>query len=278
MSISPYHFCREVEKVYCTERLWHAPWSADPGARIGEGTVALSQPQQGLRSAKFRGGYVSEDGHVFPCTHSNTVPYHVVFIINKSKSMQKEDIKPQHPHVSAVQNNRLGCVYESMIRFIRLRKCLGVRKDYMSLVLFDDEAFAPVQLQGLYEQQVMCALKHNPRYGTNFCAALEVAGQVVARGQTSRNACTAPPVIIFLSDGGSGCGDPLAKARELQQRFPSLTIHTIKFGRDMTHQSVLPSMATIGHGQYSESLDDVQLARTFERLATSLRPNFSAFM
>lgn len=192
--------------------------------------------------------------------------------------MGKNDVRPQYPKVSAVQNNRLGCVYESMIRFMRLRRQLGGGRDFMSIVLFDDEATTPVKVTRMHEEQVTCALRHRACRGTNFCSALLAAGQLVQHGQTSRAASNALPVIIFLSDGGSGFGDPLATARELKQRFPALTLHTIKFGRDTTHASVLPAMASIGNGRYTESLNEVQLAQTFACLATSLRPNVSALM
>ena len=58
---------------------------------------------------------------------------------------------------------------------------------------------------------------------------------------------------------------------------PGLILHTIMFGRYPT-VVILEKMARISNGSFQHSLDEVQLARSFENLATSLKPNVAALI
>lgn len=49
------------------------------------------------------------------------------------------------------------------------------------------------------------------------------------------------------------------------------------FGTDPT-VAILEKMARIGIGSIPHSLDEVQLARSFENLATSLKPSVAALL
>ena len=49
------------------------------------------------------------------------------------------------------------------------------------------------------------------------------------------------------------------------------------FGIDPT-MDILEKMAGLGNGSFQHSLDEVQLARSFENIATSLKPNVVALI
>ena len=81
-----------------------------------------------------------------------------------------------------------------------------------------------------------------------------------------------------MSDGGNNDGrDPLQFVNSLKTIEPGMILHTIMFGRDPT-VAILEKMARIGNGSFQHSLDEVQLARSFENLATSLKPNVAALI
>ncbi|KAH9291385.1 hypothetical protein KI387_043423, partial [Taxus chinensis] len=122
------HHCKSEEhetevggsdKSYCTEKLWHPP---------------IKRTGQNISSA----GYITDDGHHFGCDHSKNVPHHVIFVIDRSGSMQSSDISPTMGKFND-HNSRLGCVYEAILRFIQA--CLRtVSDDSVSVVLFDTSA------------------------------------------------------------------------------------------------------------------------------------------
>lgn len=59
---------------------------------------------------------------------------------------------------------------------------------------------------------------------------------------------------------------------KLKKTEPKLILHTIMYGTDPAF-SILEEMAKIGNGTFQLSLDELQLARSFENLAISLEPN-----
>jgi hypothetical protein len=63
----------------------------------------------------------------------------------------------------------------------------------------------------------------------------------------------------------------------MKQVEPNLVFHTIKFGSG-SYSQILKDMASAGSGTFQVSLDEVQLSKSFEGLARSLRPKVTALM
>ncbi|GLJ34389.1 hypothetical protein SUGI_0691410 [Cryptomeria japonica] len=261
------HYCKSEEheaeaggasdKSYCTEKLWHAP---------------IKSSGQNLSSA----GYITDDGHHFGCDHSKNVPHHAIFIIDRSGSMDSSDIMP----TMAKFNNhscRLGCVYESILRFIQAR-LRTVSDDSVSVVLFDTSASVPLEMEDLEEGVVDRLLPYYPGGGTTYSSGLDAAEKILMKGAGHHLVDVKKPVVIFLSDGGNnGGGDPLYYVDKMKRADPRMILHTIMFGRDPT-MNLLIEMAKKGGGTFDQTLDEIQLARSFENLAESFKPQVAALM
>jgi hypothetical protein len=265
------HYCRSEEhedlsdkkagaaqKSYCTEKLWHAP---------------IKRTGLNVSSA----GYITDDGHHFGCDHSKNVPHHVIFVIDKSGSMGSTDIKPTLSMFSPSHDFRLGCVFEAIIRFIRTR-LRTVSDDSVSVVLFDCSSVIAIEMKEMREEVVNSLLAYDADGGTTYSSGLELAERVMIKASNDPTTDHKRPMIVFLSDGGNnGGGDPLYYVNRMKQQEPRMILHTIMFGTDPT-VNILKEMANIGNGTFQLSLDEVQLARSFEDLATSLKPKVAALM
>lgn len=245
------------DKSYCTEKLWHPPIKS-----IG----------QNLSS----GGYVTDDGHHFGCDHSRNVPHHVIFTIDRSSSMGNKDIIP----TLAKFNNhrcRLGCVYEAILRFIQVR-LRTISYDSVSVVLFDKRADVAVEMEDMQEAVVDRLLPYYTGKGTAYSSGLDAAEKIMMKGAKHHSVNVKKPVVIFLSDGGNLRGmDPRHCVDQMKRTDPRMTLHTIMFGTNPT-MNVLIEMAKKGGGNFEQTLNEIQLARSFENLATSLKPQVAALM
>jgi hypothetical protein len=266
------HICQSEEHVqgvsstksYCTEYLWHEPI---PHA----GTL-----QTGV------GGYVTDDGHHFCCSHVRDTPCNVIFVIDKSGSMGSYDISPtMAKFINSGHQNRLGCVFEAVLRFIKIRlqaSNQGQVKDTMSVVLFDYVGLVGAKLEEISESVVDELLVYMASGGTTYSAGLQAVEGILLESNGVQEIETKWPVVIFLSDGGNNGGtDPLYLVQRMRQNEPRLILHTIMFGTDPCEE-VLKKMAEVGGGTYQLSLDEVQLARSFESLAKSLRPKLASLV
>lgn len=254
------HCCRSKEhdraltssdaRSFCTQPLWHLP------------VQSADAPNN---------GYVTEDGHVFSCKHSHGCTQHILFVIDKSKSMSQDDIFPTLEKFSN-NRNRLGAVFEAVSRFLLVRDDKGER-DIISIILFNDESQIVVERMPNKPSLVVDHLiSHYPKYGTNYSSGLEKAATVIERAQTDNS----EPVIIFFSDGRNANGNyPVDAIRAMKELHPQLVVHTLLFGH-RTDTATLDMMARVGNGTFKRSLDEVQLARCFEQLAYSLRPQVTS--
>lgn len=241
---------------YCVEPLWHAAVSK-VGGQAGHGA-----------------GFITDDGHRFSCDHSKDVENHVIFVIDRSGSMGSADCVPS---MAKFRSNRLGCVYESILRFIRVRLA-RIIQDHVSVVLFDDVPLTAIDSEPIAESLVDRLVPHFARGGTTYSCGLRAAEEILARSATNPIVQKKSPVVIFLSDGGNNGGeDPIHLVRRMKQVEPKLILHTIKFGNDPYNQ-ILMDMASAGSGTFQVSLDEVQLARSFEGLARSLKDKVSSLM
>ena len=263
------HSCQSEEhhsstKSYCTERLWHEPIPRAGALQTGSG------------------GYVTEDGHHFCCSHVKDAPCNVIFAMDKSGSMGSCDI---YPSMAKFQQSghadRLGCVFEAVLRFIKTRLQVsnqGQVKDTVSVVLFDTVGYVGVKLEEMSEGVVDKLLGYMASGGTTYSAGLNAVDGVLAESNGMEEVVRKSPVVIFLSDGGNNGGtDPLYLVQKMRQNDPRLVLHTIMFGTDASAE-VLKKMSEVGGGIYQLSLDEVQLARSFEGLAKSLQPKLAALV
>ncbi|KAH7290546.1 hypothetical protein KP509_30G053200 [Ceratopteris richardii] len=257
------HYCpseehngRTEEKSYCTKKLWHDPVPKDTCMRS-------------------TGGYVSEDGHHFSCIHTTIAPHNVIFVVDRSSSMENYDIKP---NLKMFPQNRLGCVYESLLGFITLRlqdlSCGSLGEiDTISVVLFASNAHIQVELKPIS----VSVIDDLPRQGagnTTYSSGLEKAESILNRSSRKPEIHSKTPVIIFLSDGENNGGiDPVSKVREMKRKNPRLILHTIMYGNESSG-GILKDMASAGSGEYQLTLNAVELSKSFEYLAKSLKPNF----
>ncbi len=108
------------KKEYCQLDLWHEPFS-----------ISNSNNNDIF--------WISKEGHKFDCKHP--VPCHSIFIIDKSGSMNRNDLTPILPKISSHQNfnNRLGKLIEILDNYIKVRNRINT-EDIFSLIAFSDEA------------------------------------------------------------------------------------------------------------------------------------------
>ncbi|KAH9289231.1 hypothetical protein KI387_033348 [Taxus chinensis] len=260
------HYCKSEDhysetkdstKSYCTEQLWHKP---------------ITRTGQQENSA----GYVTDDGHHFACDHSNNVPHHVIFVIDKSGSMSTSDITPT---MAMFYNHdcRLGCVYEAILRFIQAR-LRTVCEDYISVVLFDNAATIAVEIQAMQEGVINCLLQYCADGVTTYSSGLDAAEKLMMKAARDPDVDMKKPVVIFLSDGENNGGtDPLVCVDKMKRQEPKMALHTIMYGTDPA-MSILEQMAKKGNGQFQLTLDGLELTRSFEKLANSLKPRVAALI
>ncbi|KAL3699205.1 hypothetical protein R1sor_017227 [Riccia sorocarpa] len=239
---------------FCTEPLWHD-------------TVARGD-------TRFPTGYITDDGHHFNCDHTKDVSSNVIFIIDRSGSMQQQDIRPT---MTKFSGDRLGCVYEAITRFIRTRH-MTIQEDVVSVVLFNGQAQTAVQLETLREDIVDKLLGYSADGCTTYSSGLSEAEKILKISAQDAVLSSKCPTIVFLSDGGNNGGtDPLYHIRQMKALDPRLRVHTIMFGTDPDYK-ILQDMASAGDGSYECSLDEVQLSRRFEGLAKSLKTQVASLM
>lgn len=222
-------------------------------------------------------GYVTSDGHRFLCDHSKNVANHVIFVIDRSGSMLSSDCRPTMVKFTQAHNNRLGCVYEAILRFIKTRMQSSLQ-DLVSVVLFNHTASIAFEGQPIAETLVDQLLTFKTDGGTVYSAGLDEVSSILQRSLQRAEMQNKTPVVIFLSDGGNiGGRDPTTCVKNLKQVDTELIFHTIRFGCD-TYYQVLVDMAKAGNGSFQISLDEIQLAKSFESLANSLRTKVASLM
>ena len=251
-------------RSYCQERLWHAPVDNWP---------------TGVFMAN---GCISHDGHRFSCNHTGNRPHHIVFVIDRSASMGSNDKRPTIPLFRGKQNNRLGAVLQGIDQFIEYRGAMQAG-DKMSLILFNDKAEILVTAQDMdrdmLRQEVQNGNMH-PDDVTEFGVALCGVAHLLNAVEEDPSVSHLPPVVLFLSDGVDlGNVDIEHLMGQLKAMYPRLTLHTTVFGDGGTGAtSLLRNMAAWGGGQFSESLDEIQLSDNLRELARSMRDATATLM
>ena len=146
------------------------------------------------------------------------------------------------------------------------------------MVLFDNTTILSLEMQEMKEDIVDMVLQYVAIGGTNYSSSLKLEEEIIYRGSSHPDMVKKKLTVIFLSDcGNNDGGDPLQFVNGLKIIEPGMIFHTIMFGIDPT-VAILERMAGLGNGSFQHSLDEVQLARSFESIATSLKPNVAALI
>ncbi|GLJ34377.1 hypothetical protein SUGI_0691170 [Cryptomeria japonica] len=171
----------------------------------------------------------------------------------------------------------LDGVYEAILRFIQVR-LRSVSDDSVSVVLFDTSASVALEMEDLEEGVVDRLLPYYTGGATTYSSGLDAVEKLLMRGTQHHSVNVKKPVVIFLSDGGNnGGGDPLYYVDKMKRADPRMILHTMMFGNDPT-MNILIEMAKEGVRTFERTLDEIQLARSFENLAESLKPQVAALM
>ncbi|GLJ34361.1 hypothetical protein SUGI_0690890 [Cryptomeria japonica] len=208
---------------------------------------------QNLNSA----GYITDDSRHFGCDQSKNVPHHVIFVIDKSRWMGFSDSTPTMIKFYT-HKCRLGCVYEDILWFIRLR-LKTVSDDSVSVFLFDESATVAIEMEDMKESVVDRLLQQKPGGGAIYSSRLDAAEKILIKGSRQPSVNVKMPVVIFLSDGViNGGEDPLYCVDKMKRAEPRMILHTIKFGTDPTTDIVI-EMAKKGGGTFGKKLDEIPL-------------------
>jgi len=259
-------------------------------------SIQLSQTLLGIAESlrKPSGSSPRQLIHRDPMTRQ---AFHIIFLIDRSKSMIKDDTKPLESSpvrgkiVARGMNNRLGAVYAALHHFWTARQAtLDSERDAYTIILHaqktqnvceNDMRRSPDALLGLL-------LPNAPHGGNSFDLALKAADAAISKGWNDMR----PPVVIFLSDGIASVSDAVVRKmfRTAALKGSGLSFQAILFGPKNTSarmeqmvtvarnaQSKIPGL-TSAPSSFHEALDSVQLSQTFHAIAESLRKPRGALM
>ena len=207
------------EKVYCEMSLWH-------------------DPVRSLADVSKNSGFLSKDGHVFPCDHPPGV-YHFVLCLDASFSMEFG----WHDLVSAVE------------LFVNQRKRQS-SSDKISVVVYTSKAYTVAEFESIADFDLNC-LRFIGGH-TNFGVALNKAYMLIGRYITDQIA----PVLIFMSDGQ--CGNGELEMERIAQKYRvanNLQVYTLGFGEAIFAK--LKELARLGYGEYLDAVNGLALRNMF---------------
>ncbi|RUS29883.1 hypothetical protein BC938DRAFT_480113 [Jimgerdemannia flammicorona] len=262
-------------KSYCELPLFHAPLFTPPNSATG---------------------YVDVDGHYFKCQKpaKSRSDFHIIFVIDRSSSMDASDRKPLRntpveAKLRATHNNRLGAVYDAVIRFVdtrhsTLRNRAGVSaatssNDTLSLVLFGSKAktvYTNRKLSGsagLIEEMI----KHHPSGATNFAAAIKQATDICVKNYDQSRAKPYLITVLFGSISGSQVLESMA---EFADQYHNKTV-AAKEPKSLLSRILLMTTTNASDSlqcRFYTALDEVKLAECFTGIAKSLTDYKPALM
>ena len=145
-----------------------------------------------------------ENNHILSCPHAKLIPYHTIFIIDKSDSMGSMDITPNNKKLykNSDFNNRLGCVIEVINNYIKKRIEIN-KNDVFSLITFSTDATINFRdydrnRYSTFDFIEGCiGLLRSPQGLTYFKKGFEEAEKILLEIDKDKF----NPLIILLSDG-----------------------------------------------------------------------------
>jgi hypothetical protein len=148
-----------------------------------------------------------ENSHNFNCGHLQLVPYHTIFIIDKSSSMGISDITPNCYKLNSKGfDNRLGCVIHVVDNYVKKRLSIN-NNDIFSFVAFNSggqiifQNYNYKRINSLDLIDECMELIGGPDGGTRFLEGFKRAKDILF----TINKKEFKPVIILLSDGEDFC-------------------------------------------------------------------------
>ncbi|TFY70647.1 hypothetical protein EVG20_g2357 [Dentipellis fragilis] len=285
-----------AQPSYCTLPLFHSAHASQQTALAANGP-----------------GYISAiGGHHFICQNPAFAlppPFHVIFVVDKSGSMNEQDRRPlpDAPATNRIArrcNNRLGAVFSALYSFWTARQAAvtlnavrqggahtPARRDAYSVIFFDHNTYISLadDVTSSPDELLDMVLTTEPSGATSFSAAIQCAQAVMVDNWNDDR----DTIVIFLSDGESWYNDATlgntvdAMCQDASQRGKPLSIQTISFGQQ-TATEILRGMADIaldvqnqalpgpnGHrstpSSFHEAMDTVRLAETFLAIAETMR-------
>ena len=218
---------KEDEQTFCEMSIWH-------------------NPVKSLADVNRTSGFLTKDGHVFPCSHPSGV-YHFVLCLDDSGSMTGN---PWNDLVTAVN------------AFVAQRQSLpsSASSEMISIVIYNSVARIAAEYQPMSSFS-RDWLKFNSG-GTDFSIALTTADQIVGR-HLDKNI---KPVLIFMSDGGSYNGEVEMEQLARNYRVSNgLEVYTLGFGSIQFEK--LRELARLGKGQFLEAVNGLDLRTTFVEIS-----------
>jgi len=180
-------------------------------------------------------------------------PLHVVFILDKSGSMENKDITPRSGIITSDGlQNRLGCVLESV--YSTLSALPSNCQHSFSLIAFDGNPVLLFRRQQLRDKSTMISqmMRLVPAGGTDFIKAFTQAEALLKEEKAERRR------IFFLTDGEAD--SPVAKVKQMISTFPDLHVWCSKFRKDDNNETMFREIAEVGNGQYATTLTPQALA------------------
>ncbi|KAJ3436208.1 alpha kinase/elongation factor 2 kinase [Anaeramoeba flamelloides] len=197
---------------------------------------------------------------------------HTVLLIDISGSMKKDDVKPTNEHtwLQNKYNNRLGAVFEAVIKYINQRKDLNPN-DRFSLITYSIRAGLKIKNQPLDPDLIETNCSNlRAANGTNIYKAFDLAISTL----NQINLKNTTPRIILFSDGADGGINKVNK--QLNKLMKSnigtkigLTIYSVGFFGKQSNfgEDMLKLIAKIGKGQYHETVSLQNMVETFIKIA-----------
>ncbi|KAF0384494.1 actin-like ATPase domain-containing protein [Gigaspora margarita] len=225
---------------------------------------------------------LSDNGHLFPYRNQTVAAFHIIFVLDRSGSMNSHDQQPTSG--TPFCNNRLGAAFEATDKFIktRINSTQGQNTnidDIYSIILFESST------EILFENQIITDIDFVQdklkgkvtKGGTNFRKAVREVDRVIDKHFNSFRL----NVIIFLSDGQDRLPENELTniCQKNKEKGSPLYFNTIHFGS--TGGDVLRQMANIAQNyhdtssnstqcQYTRTPDTISLINSFTNVANSL--------
>jgi len=217
--------------------------------------------------------------HRFTCTESHPFTNaHIIFICDISLSMSWTDggrsVPSQYSWLrdQPKLQNRLGCVYEAIHKFIVARRAAKNVTDLFSAVMFDNTAEIGARKTESYEDFVKDQLlEHVPKGGTRFIEGFKKAKELMDERET---------VFMFLTDGDDyDRGSAALLAELVKTRGEKFQLRIILFGGDCQGQNdVIDGIKEAGKGKIVKAEDGIELGSQFTEMAKQMnKGTFASF-
>ena len=219
----------DEETSFCEMPMWHDPVKSL--ADVGRGT-----------------GFLTRDGHVFPCIHPTGIN-HFVLCLDDSSSM---DGAPWKSLVEAVH------------AFVIQRLAMSTI-DRISIAIHNHETRIKAEFELISNFTASWLTYHGG--ANNFSRALRVSDGIIGR-HVSDNV---KPVLVFMSDGYWDNGE--IEMGEIARKYRvahGLQIYTLGFGYIQFDK--LRELARVGHGHFIEAVDGIELKTAFVEISAKHPP------